>query len=380
MNLPPVLFLVLQTNAFADGGVSSISQVIARLRDHRPIIVTDRDGRRVDEWRSRGIETHVVPQTASRGASRNLLGTLRSYWVYRSEIGRLIKASGAKVVHANDPLALQLVLWPARSLGAAVTVNIRDTIDPDRQHPRLRYRFLFSLADHVFYLSHDMADRWARIASNAKRACSVTYSIVDPKRFKPADAVASEPPVVLLSGIIRRKKNQVEFLRRVGPSLAAEGIAIWIAGDFDPSLDPYMAECAEAAAQLGDAVRFLGYRSDIAEVMARSTVVAVPSRHEGLVRAMIEAMSCARPVVSFDICSARELLEQEGAGQVVALGEYDGMARAIIDYCRNPRLAYSAGKRGHATAARLFAAEDVVARYERVYTMLEGASAAPKSS
>jgi len=133
-----------------------------------------------------------------------------------------------------------------------------------------------------------------------------------------------------------------------------------------------MAACAEAAAPLRDAVRFLGYRSDIPELMAQSTVVAVPSRHEGLVRAMIEAMSCSRPVVSFDVCSARELLESQsgGAGQVVDIGDYEGMTNAILEYCRDRDLASKAGKRGHETASRLFARDEVVRRYEQVYEMV----------
>ena len=91
---------------------------------------------------------------------------------------------------------------------------------------------------------------------------------------------------------------------------------------------------------------------------------------------MIEAMSCARPVVSFDVASARELLEQQsgGAGTVVASDDYAGMAEGILRYCRDPALAADAGEKGAGTAARLFAPGEVVARYERVYQMLEAAA------
>jgi glycosyltransferase involved in cell wall biosynthesis len=178
--------------------------------------------------------------------------------------------------------------------------------------------------------------------------------------------------VVLLSGLICAKKGQLEFLREISPRLAAEGIETWISGDFNPARDAYAAACAEAAAPLGEMVQFLGYRDDIAELMARAAVIAVPSRHEGLVRAMIEAMGCSRPVVSFDVCSAREILEEKsgGAGIVVKHGDYEGMAEAIIRYCTDRELAADAGARGQATAAALFAPEQVVNRYERVYERL----------
>jgi glycosyltransferase involved in cell wall biosynthesis len=236
------------------------------------------------------------------------------------------------------------------------------------------------MADHVFYLTEDMAERWAEIAPSAKRACSVTYSIVDPAIYAAAPPWSGDgPPVVLISGLVCAKKGQLEFIRQVSPKLAVEGIETWLAGDFDPARNSYMAACAAAAAPLGDSVQFLGYRSDVAALMRRATVIAVASRYEGLVRAMIEAMSCARPVVSFDVCSAHEMLEREseGAGAVVEAGDFPGMAAAIIDYCRDPVRAASAGEKGRLTATRLFGRDSVVERYERVYDMLAAGTAAP---
>lgn len=373
MTLRPIIVVAVQPRVGADGGTASLGEIISRFQHHWAIVVADHESAQLAKWRKLGIEVHVIPQNASEGFRRNPVGSIRSYWRYRREIRRLILRSGAKIIHANDPLSFQLSLAPARETGAAIILNLRDTRDPDSTVPSTRYRMLFAAADHVFYLSADMAKRWSTIAPNAKRACSVTYSIVDQATFTPAPLPAKQPPVVLLSGLIRAKKGQLEFLRQVAPKLAEEGISTWLAGDFDPSADPYMAACAEAAAPLGDAVKFLGYRHDVAQLMGRATVVAVASRYEGLVRAMIEAMTCARPVVSFDISSAREILEQQsgGAGVVVEVGDYAGFAEAIIRYCRDPSLAREAGLRGQVTASRLFAPDEVVSRYEHVYDLLE---------
>jgi glycosyltransferase involved in cell wall biosynthesis len=370
--LPAVLFLLLQTDAAANGGLSSISQIIAALKRHRPIIVTDRESPRVAQWRKDGVETHVIPSTRS-SLWRNPLAHLSAYWRYTRELRRLIRKTGARVIHANNPLALQLGLPAARSTGAKILLNLRDTIDPGRRTFKPRYALRFGAADHVLFLSNDMADRWADIASNAKRSCTVTYSIVDPKIFLPFPPNSKSPQVVLLSGIVRPKKGQLDFIRHVSPVLAAHGVETWIAGDFDPARDAYMRDCGDAAEPLGDKVKFLGFRDDLPTLFERCTVVAIASRHEGLVRAMIEGMSCARPVVSFDVCSAREILEEKsgGAGVVVRMGDFDGMAKAILTYCRDPEAAARAGEKGRQTASRLFARDEVVARYEHVYQALE---------
>jgi glycosyltransferase involved in cell wall biosynthesis len=373
VSLPPVVFILMQVGASADGGVSSISQIIDGLQKHRPIIVTDRNTPRLDRWRNRGVEVHVVSQAASRGLSRAPVQVLASYARYTAAVRRILRRSGARVVHANDPMAFQLAMTAVKTTpGAKIVLNLRDTLDPARSRPTRRYSFLFQAADHVFYLSQDMADRWTEVAPNAKRAYSVTYSVVDREQFPPAPAPTESPRVVLLSGVIWPKKGQLEFLAHISPFLGKRGIATWLAGDFDPERDDYTRACAEAAAPLGEMVRFLGYRSDMSDLIARSSVIAIASRHEGLVRAMIEAMSRARPVVSFAISSAREILEEQsrGAGRVFEVGDYEGMRQAILEYCEDERLAAAAGAKGSSTAARLFAAKEVIARYERVYEQL----------
>jgi glycosyltransferase involved in cell wall biosynthesis len=297
---------------------------------------------------------------------------LGSYARYTAVLRRLIRRSGAKVVHANDPAALQLAVLPAKLARAKLVFSLRGTFDPAQPPSRFKYRMLFAAADRLLYLSHDMAHRWAQHVGNSESPCTVTYSVVDPARFRPSPPPVAHDPVVLVSGLIRPLKGQLEFIEKVAPCLAAQGVQVQFAGDFAPASDAYMAACAKAAEPLGDFVQFLGYREDIPELMAKSTVIAVPSRHEGMVRAMIEGMSCARPVVSFDVCSAREMLEQEsgGAGTVVECGDYQAMAEAILAFCSDREAAAEAGEKGHAAAQRLFAPDDVVSRYERAYAML----------
>ena len=87
---------------------------------------------------------------------------------------------------------------------------------------------------------------------------------------------------------------------------------------------------------------------------------------------MIEAMSCGRPVVSFDICSARELLEEKsgGAGTVVPSGDHDAMARELIRYATDAAARDAAGAKGVAAAHELFDPARVAGRHESAYRAL----------
>ena len=367
----PVVFVILQTGARANGGLQSITEVMRRLKEHRPVVLTNLDSDLTGTWRSLGMEVQVVAEQASAGLRRSPVGTLRTYRRYRQALGEILERSGARVVHANDPLAFQLSLRAVKRR-ARIALNLRDTLDPGRRPPGLKYRALFGSADHVFYLSADMAERWRQVAPNATRACSVTYSIVDPDRFAPSPPPTRETPVVLVPGIFWAKKGQLDFIRHVVPEVAQRGIESWFVGDFEPGNNPYAAACAEAAQPFTDKVQFLGFRSDLPDLYRQANVIAVPSRHEGLMRGMIEAMSCGRPIVSFDVCSAREVLEEkaEGAGTVVSFGDFEGMAQALIRYASDRDLQAAAGRAGGRTARDLFDPDTVVERYERVYRAL----------
>jgi glycosyltransferase involved in cell wall biosynthesis len=369
----PVVFVILQSGAQANGGLQSITEVMKRLKGHRPIVLTNLDSELSLSWQGQGIEVHIVPEQASAGLRREPVGTIRSYRRYYDALSNIIATSGARVVHANDPLAFQLSLPAAkRSRRARIALNLRDTLDPGRRAPRLKYRTMFAAADHVFYLSADMAERWRQVAPNATERFSVTYSIVDPERFAPSPVAKDAVPMVLVSGTFWPKKGQLEFIRNVVPALAAEGIESWFAGDFDPASNPYAAACVVAAQPFADRVRFLGYRSDLPGLIGQASVVAIPSRHEGLMRGMIEAMSCARPVVSFDVCSAREVLEEKsaGAGSVVSQGDYEAMTAELIRYATDGQTRAAAGRAGRQAALELFQADQVVERHERVYREL----------
>ena len=371
--MKPVMFVIVQTGVRANGGLQSITEVMRRLNEHRPIVVTNLASDLTQAWRDYGIEVHVVPEDASAGLARKPRDTLKTYVRYHRAVRDILAASRARIVHANDPLSFQLSVAAAkRSRHARIALNLRDTIDPGRRPPRVKFRTIFAAADHVFYLSEDMAERWRHVAPNATRACSITYSIVDPERFGASPLPNGKTPVALVPGTFWPKKGQLEFIRNVVPKVAAAGIETWFAGDFEPDSSAYAAACAEAARPFADHVRFLGFRSDLPDLFAKSNVVAVPSRHEGLMRGMIEAMSCGRPVVSFDVCSAREILEDKarGAGAVLRLGDYDGMARMLVRYATDRELQATAGRAGSAAARVLFDGDTVAERYERVYRKL----------
>jgi len=68
---------------------------------------------------------------------------------------------------------------------------------------------------------------------------------------------------------------------------------------------------------------------------------------------MIESLACGTPVVSFDVCSAREILVQYNCGRVVPQGDYAGLVRELATLARNTFLRNALGVHGSQTAREL---------------------------
>lgn len=375
---PVILFVALQTGAGANGGIASMGEILLALDRYRPVLLTNLDGPMVARWRSAGIEVHVVPEEASLGVRRAPLGVALSYARYFRAVRRLIRETGACIVHANDPLAFQLAWAAVRSRSdVRLAFSIRDTLEPGRKIPRRRFNWIYGSADHSFFLSHDMRERWTLIAPKAGERSSATYSIVDFDRFAPTPLAEELPKMVLVSGVVSSKKGQLPFIEKVAPTLAAMGIEVWMSGDFHPENSDYAARCRAAAEPLGDKIRFLGYQADMPELIRRARVVCVPSQFEGLMRTMIEAISMGRPVVSTDVASAREILEtpHRRAGFVFPLNFGSDMAQAILRLCEDDTLNRALGANGVAIAQELFEQTRVVEAYQRIYDCLCGVRA-----
>ncbi len=91
-------------------------------------------------------------------------------------------------------------------------------------------------------------------------------------------------------------------------------------------------EAEVRALGLGDAVTFLGYRNQeqVAEVLAASVALVLPSFAEGLPVVLMEAMATGLPVVSTGITGVPELVEDGVSGRLVPPSDEEALARALL--------------------------------------------------
>src|SRR5262249_51915064 len=119
--------------------------------------------------------------------------------------------------------------------------------------------------------------------------------------------------------------------------------------------------------EIEDAVRFLGYVAPIQRAIEQVAVVVVPSLGEGFGMVALEAMERARPVIAAEIGGLGELVQDGVTGLLVAAGEAEPLADAIVRLAGDVDLAARMGEAGRRRALEHFLQERCTDRTELLY-------------
>lgn len=121
---------------------------------------------------------------------------------------------------------------------------------------------------------------------------------------------------------------------------------------------------------LGESVRFLGFRSDLPRIYADLDCTVLCSLNEGLPIAVIEALAAARPVVATDVGGVRDLVIPEKTGWLVPPQDVTGIVNGICAALDNPHHAARLGQNGRAHVFPALDTDRLVQDTESLYQQL----------
>ena len=112
---------------------------------------------------------------------------------------------------------------------------------------------------------------------------------------------------------------------------------------------------------LSDEVHFLGFRSDVGDILNASDIVVAPSLREGLSIAILESMALGKPTVASDIGSNLELITDGSNGLLVPPEDPEPLTAAILRLLAEPGWAEQLGASARARFEHEFT-EDMMKR------------------
>lgn len=118
---------------------------------------------------------------------------------------------------------------------------------------------------------------------------------------------------------------------------------------------------------LSDRFFFLGFRSDVAEILHGLDVFVLSSVSEGLSIATIEAMAAGKPVVVTRSGGPEEIVEDGRTGMLVPPADPKSLASRICQVLGDPELATTLSRNARAEVQSKFSLAKMVQEYESLY-------------
>jgi glycosyltransferase involved in cell wall biosynthesis len=339
------------------GGEVQVALLVRELarRGHESVVAAPADAplaRAVGASRVRVVDCPIASHADVRAVPR---------------LRRLARA--ADVVHFHTARAHAMAPW-LRGLGVRRIVTRRMDYAP-RGGPWVRYLYNHAV-DRVIAISGGV-ERALRDAGVAADRIRVVPSGVDAERFAaPADARAAlradwgagEGDVVaIVVGVLEPRKGHatlIDAAARLGTGSSLR-LVFCGAGSLDVSLRRH-------AAERGVGITFLGFRDDVARCLAAADVAVLPSLHEGLGVAALEAMAAGRPVVASRVGGLAEVVVDGETGRLVLAGDAAALGAALDELAHAPALRTRMGAAGAERVAARFSAaamaEGTIACYQ----------------
>jgi glycosyltransferase involved in cell wall biosynthesis len=339
-----------------------------------------------EEFRAAGVEPVVLDY---RGV-RSIPATVR-------RLSELIDELEIDVVHSNRTMDLALAGTAARLRGVPVVSSLhwlgRLEDHPEdhgaslarRAEERAPVLLNRALADRIVAVSEAVKESYASLAGFPAERTDVVYpglrvaDVPAPGAAARACARAAlglrdDVPVLLNVGRLEAVKGQrhlVPMMRIVRERLPHAVLLIAGGGALHVELTRLVAD-----AELDDAVRLLGARSDVDALLAASDVLVLTSESEAAPLPLFEAMRAARPVVATDVGGVRELVRAGETGYIVPRGDAAAMAAASLRILEAPSAGARMGEAARQLALERFDITHSLRALERIY--VEAAAARPR--
>ena len=268
------------------------------------------DGPLVKLLRERGVAVHHIPCGPYQSGGKSIADVIRFRRDLRDQVS-LLRSIHAGLIYVNGP---RLLPAAALAFGGRAPVLFH-------AHSRVGGAIASWLAGRSIRkmdatviaccqaVAPDIRQDRLKIIANGIQDLGFRERVEEPRRIG-------------IVGRVSPEKGQVEFLdaaRMLAPAFPDAQFVLCGA-----PISPALQKLAE-----GLPVNFLGWREDVAPVLAELDLLAIPSKTEGMPRVMLEAFSAGVPVVAYPVGGIPEVIADNHTGFLVPERTAEALAARI---------------------------------------------------
>jgi glycosyltransferase involved in cell wall biosynthesis len=305
-------------------------------------------------------------------------------------LDRICDLSGAyKLAHAMRKHRIQILhshMFRASLFSSPIARLVRIPVVLNTSHGREYWRkgwkasFLIDrlVARHVDY-TIAVSDSTARYLVAEKHLSAEKVKVirngVELRRYTRDDSNARQilqsfdldqhSPLLVVAGRLEPQKGH-RFLIEAMPSVLREFPNAQVVCLGEGSLRAELENKAMATG-VGQAIRFIGYQPNVAHWLSAADLSILPSLWEGLPLTAIESLASECPIVATAVDGTPEVVSHGESGLLVAPGDSDSLARAILQMLRHPDRARGMARAGRQFVLSNFSVEQMVRSNQTLY-------------
>ena len=391
--MDPVRILYLSDTGGQMGGAGAILIALVKRLDRsqfQPFAVLGSDGDMANALRGLCVDVTVAPlepivrsfrpATLARSMSRLIRGC--------RAVRAVCREKKIDIIHGNDNTVVFYAVLPAMMTGRKSVWHVHSAAK------RLGCigAFLVKHSTAIIFCSESVSAPFRRYPPKYTRKMVIAYESVNvPALIEQSNRpsireeyrIPPDVPLVGLVGRVTQIKGQDVFLEAaaavsklqprarfaiVGAPVAGSREALEADAAFGDSLQPL---CEKLG--IADRVIFTGYRYDVPAVMKDLSVLAVPSRHEGLGIVALEAMILGVPVVASSVDGLREVVQDGINGLLVPVDDAAALGLAITRLLEDKDLARRLVDEARRSFPQRFTADFQAKTITDVYRVIMGA-------
>jgi glycosyltransferase involved in cell wall biosynthesis len=354
-------------HALCRGGSETLSRDLAMSFDRSwlrsSICALDGSGPLAEDLDRIGVPYHVVGRRP--GFDWRLVPRLR----------RLFRRARVDIVQTHHLVPLVYAGPAARLAGARLVHVEHEHFTFTRPRARHLLRVLAPFCHRLLVVGPEIKDFLVREVGLRPSRITVIPNGVDLTRYtpegrKPRELFGYSREDRLIGHVARLEpvKDQATLLhafKTVLPTHPEARLVILGDGSLRGQLEGLAVELG-----IDKRVDFLGLRRDVADLLPHTEFFALSSRNEGLPLSILEAMACARPVVSTAVGAIPGVVRDRVTGLTVPPGDPAALAASFITMLEHPDQARTMGLAARRLIQKEFGLDQTVRRYEAVYRSL----------
>jgi glycosyltransferase involved in cell wall biosynthesis len=178
--------------------------------------------------------------------------------------------------------------------------------------------------------------------------------------------IADRTPLILNLGRIEYSKAHVDLIAAMSVLQTVYPDATALIAGKEGAASGKVRQAIQSA-DAASAVRLLGHRSDIGDLLCAADVLVISSRFEGTAGVALEAMAVGTPIVSTDLPGLKGILDHERNCVLVSVGDPESIARGIQRVLGDPELAARIAAEGKREFAERFTLDASTQRLAEFY-------------